>query len=621
MKNGFSTNLGIAWQLRMLLGFSFLVFSSVIALNFNAIGDVQEINRALRDGALADRELWVRTQSQISEAESVRLRFMAIRDQALHTEMQSTLAVAKDDLGRLTGATVAQVAKNLDEYARSFSALVETDAKRNRERGQLKENRSALEVLIYETEEATLESAITELLVAEMTYFSEPTAVNANSVRVFLDRFLRDTSDKPTGEKIADAVQHYRGVFESIVETNKTIDELAAALAKSAKQMISAGNQGLDEAAQVARSSLAMEEKSVAATRQQSLLWTGIALVVVVGFSIMFEKSLKTRVHRLLQGLETLAQGDLRMRFNAAKDSNNELCRIMSQSDIMADRIQRLIRDMQDSSSQLAAAAEQMSTATEETSKDVLRQRTETDQVAAAMNEVSATVDQMADNADKAAQAAEQAGSNAQGGREIVLQAVDAINVLATEVEKVAGVMQKVESDSASIARVVDIIKAIAEQTNLLALNAAIEAARAGDQGRGFAVVADEVRTLASRTQQSTDEIQHIIDQLQGGTAQAAKVIVEAQNRAQNSVAKAAEAGSSFDGVTAAVTTIGELNAVIAQAAAQHCTVAEEINRSINNISLVASETSGRTQQAASASEQLAQLATQLRTQVGKFKI
>lgn len=621
MKDMFSAHLRIVSQLRILLGVSFVIFASVIGLNYLAIGEVQELNGELRDGALADRARWTRAQAQIAEAEVIRMQFITTRDAALAADLSAKLSQARQELAPVSGLTVEKVFKSLDEYGSNFAALADTDGKRIAQSNELKDDRTALETLVYEAEDASLESAIAELLVAEMTYFSATSPASANSVRVFLDRFLRDTADKAAGAKISEAVREYRNTYDSLVDTNKRIDDFALALGSTAKTMVALADRGLDEAAEVARRSIEAEQQSVAQTRHQSLLWTGVALIVVIAFSIVFERSLKIRVAQLLRGLETLAQGDLRMRFGAPADSANELSRIMRQADIMADRFQGLIRDMEESSSQLASAAEEMSVVTEENSKDVRRQQAETDQVASAMNEVSTTVEQMAGNAQQAARAAEQAGNDADKGRQVVLQAVEAINIVAGEVEKVAGVMQKVESDSASIARVVEIIKAIADQTNLLALNAAIEAARAGDQGRGFAVVADEVQTLASRTQQSTNEIQNIIDQLQGGTSQAAEVMLQAQHLAQDSVTKAAEAGTSFDAVTSAVATISEMNSVIAQAAEQHCAVSEDINRSISNITQVADETSSRTQQAASASEQLAQLAEQLRAQVQRFKV
>ncbi|MEQ6340207.1 MAG: methyl-accepting chemotaxis protein [Gammaproteobacteria bacterium] len=342
-----------------------------------------------------------------------------------------------------------------------------------------------------------------------------------------------------------------------------------------------------------------------------------IALAVLLAFFTV--RGITRGVAELERATARLADGDLNARVN--NHSADELGRVAKAFNHMADRFKNTIGEVSGSTSQLAAAAEQLSAVSMQTSHGIAQQQSETDQVATAMNEMSATVQDVARNAEQAASAARNADAEAQKGKRVVGDNIDAIDALAAEVERAAQVIQKLEAESGSIGTVVDVIKSIAEQTNLLALNAAIEAARAGEQGRGFAVVADEVRTLASRTQQSTQEIQQMIQRLQVGASEAVKVMVQGRSQAQDAVKQAAQAGESLEAITRAVANITDMNTQIASAAEEQSAVSEEINRNIVTISQVGSQTAAGAQQTSSASEELARLAAQLQTLVGRFRV
>jgi methyl-accepting chemotaxis protein len=280
-----------------------------------------------------------------------------------------------------------------------------------------------------------------------------------------------------------------------------------------------------------------------------------------------------------------------------------------------------VIGQVRGASDRVTAAADQMASATTGSKQGAAQQQVEITQVATAMNQMSATVQEVARNAASAADAAQQASTQANQGKGIVTEGVSAIQSLAAEVERAAEVIHKLELDSASIGKVVDVIKGIAEQTNLLALNAAIEAARAGEQGRGFAVVADEVRTLATRTQESTQEIQQMIERLQACATDAVKVMDSGRKQAHISVEKSVAAGNALGAITSSVTAISDMNTQIASAAEEQGAVAEEINRNIVNISQVADQTVAGAQQTAASSEVLSKLAVQLQDLVAKFRV
>jgi methyl-accepting chemotaxis protein len=300
---------------------------------------------------------------------------------------------------------------------------------------------------------------------------------------------------------------------------------------------------------------------------------------------------------------------------------NDELGAIGSAANELFENTRKLIQNIAAAVSGLTSSAVQLQNVTEQSRGSVLEQKTETEQVATAVNEMAATVLEVARSAAAAADAGRNADSAAQEGRKVVSSAIDAISHLARDVEGAAEVMKQLETDSTNIGSVLDVIRDIAEQTNLLALNAAIEAARAGEQGRGFAVVADEVRTLASRTQESTQEIQAIIEQLQKRTAQAASVMEVGQETARNSVSKAAEAGGALDSITERVAEIDQMNTQIAAASEEQSTVAEEINRNLIKINEASQHSADSTEQTSMASAEILALANQLQSLVTNFKV
>jgi methyl-accepting chemotaxis protein len=269
----------------------------------------------------------------------------------------------------------------------------------------------------------------------------------------------------------------------------------------------------------------------------------------------------------------------------------------------------------------MAASSEEMSVVTQQTSLGVSNQKKETEQVASAMTQMSATVKEVNDNAEKASQAADIANKAALEGKLVVEQTVQAINGLSGDVAESANVIEQLKGHSENIGNVLDVIKSIADQTNLLALNAAIEAARAGEQGRGFAVVADEVRTLAKRTQQSTQQIEGLIEVLQGGANEAVDVMTKSCDRSQVTVELAKNAGNSLNSIGQAVETILHMNAQIVVAIGEQNVVTEEITRSVVNIQTVSEETELGAQQTSDTSAQLAYLSVQLATMVGQFRI
>ncbi|WP_003293808.1 methyl-accepting chemotaxis protein [Stutzerimonas stutzeri] len=346
-------------------------------------------------------------------------------------------------------------------------------------------------------------------------------------------------------------------------------------------------------------------------------------LLLVVGVVVMcltVRHVILRRINAMRQTMDTMAEDEDLSR-NVTVGAQDEIGAMGHAFNRMIGKFRHSLEAVAGVTHQLTDVSERVSHVAEKTLAAVNEQRSETDMVASAMNEMSATVQEVARNASQTATASSGADNESKAGVKVATEALDGIEVLIAEIEKAAQVIQRVETDSASIDMVLGVINGIAEQTNLLALNAAIEAARAGEQGRGFAVVADEVRTLASRTQKSTEEIQAMIEQLQSGVRNAVQAMNEAQLRARSGSQCVEKAAQSLGLIADEVGTINEMNTQIATAAEQQSAVAEEINRNISTISMIADTTSADATQTSQISDELVRLATELNRLVGQFKL
>ncbi|CDZ95207.1 chemotaxis sensory transducer [Pseudomonas saudiphocaensis] len=364
---------------------------------------------------------------------------------------------------------------------------------------------------------------------------------------------------------------------------------------------------------------IALRDADSAAARSLQVIGALAALLLGLLAAVVITRQITHPLHHTMRIAERIAQGDLTATEPATR--RDELGNLQRGIQSMAATLRELIAGIRDSATQIAAAAEELSVVTEQTSTGAQKQKIETDQVATAMHEMSATVQDVARNAEAAAEAATHADNEARQGDEVVNEVITQIERLASEVNRSTEAMTHLEQESHKIGSVMDVIKAVAEQTNLLALNAAIEAARAGEAGRGFAVVADEVRTLAQRTQQSTEEIEGLVAGLQSGTQRVSASLNSSHHLAGSSVTLTRKAGTALIAINSGVSSIQSMNQQIAAAAEQQSAVAEEISRSVLNVRDVTEQSSTATQEIAKSSTELARLGHQLTGMVSRFRI
>ncbi|MCF7203557.1 methyl-accepting chemotaxis protein [Pseudomonas sp. JM10B5a] len=434
---------------------------------------------------------------------------------------------------------------------------------------------------------------------------ADVSAIGSN-LKVWLDDGQKSSMDAALA-----ALGDYQRAFDEF--RGNRIRRLAAQqrMAELSGEVIAAAGQTL---------ALATEEMKA----QRSSIY--LLLAVIGGLAILIGIVAAAAITRLIVGplrdtvaqAERVAAGDLT--HSQASIRRDEVGQLQNAMHRMNESLRNLIGRIGGGVSQIAAAAEQLSAVTAQTSVGVQTQREETDQVATAMNEMAATVQEVARNAEQASQAALQADQQARQGDRVVRDAIGQIGSLSSEVEHSAQAIEALNEQSGRIGSVLEVIRAVAEQTNLLALNAAIEAARAGEQGRGFAVVADEVRALARRTHDSTEEIEGLIGSLQQVAGQAVAQMQTSRELTQRTVELANEAGTALGRITESVSTIEQMNQQIAAAAEQQSAVAENISESVTRVRDIGEQSACGSEQTASASAELARLGVELQELVRQFR-
>ncbi|ALO36409.1 chemotaxis protein [Colwellia sp. MT41] len=345
-----------------------------------------------------------------------------------------------------------------------------------------------------------------------------------------------------------------------------------------------------------------------------------IAFIIMV-LSYVIGNSILVPTRSAAELMKDIAQGEGDLTSSLDDSGQDEISHLSKYFNEFIGKMRQLLQDVTDNTSQVLDHAEAVADASETTQSLIQSQNDITAQVATAMEQMTSQIKDVSDNASSAEQAANDARNNTSDGKEIISHTIAQMQTLSSNIDEVSKVVASLASESDNIGSVLDVIRGIAEQTNLLALNAAIEAARAGEQGRGFAVVADEVRTLANRTEQSTNEIQQMIQKLQSGAQEAVAAVKVSQDISLKTVEQTAKADGSLNEIDRLMVVISDMNTQIARATEQQSQAADEVNLRINDLAGMTEESLATTEQLSETSQKLKVSSNAMSEVVSRFKI
>jgi len=361
-------------------------------------------------------------------------------------------------------------------------------------------------------------------------------------------------------------------------------------------------------------------ESSDSSRNKGTLLGVGV-IILVLAVCYWLTVSITGSIQKVSDSLKEIAQGDGDLTIRIDYTNKDEIGDLVHWFNQFLNKLHGSISETIQSIDALSQVSTQLATSSSTSKSRIQEQSKSIDQVSRSMNEMFDTVRHIADYASNASLEASSANKEAETGTVVVEKTIEAIHDLANEVKTASKVIDELDSHTSNVGVILDTIRGIADQTNLLALNAAIEAARAGEQGRGFAVVADEVRTLASRTQDSTQEIQQVLEELQRASRGAVEAMQRGMSKADMGVEQSSSASDSLTSISGKVEAINVVNEQIASATEEQAQTSKLIHGYIDETHAIATQVSQDTEVLDEITRAIEVATQQLRQATNQFSV
>ena len=449
---------------------------------------------------------------------------------------------------------------------------------------------------------------------------------NRNSLNAAFERF---STFEPRAKQISTLVDQLETglyadegiiqLYNQLQDTQNRMNTTLARLSTQVSEFTATSAQLVDTVRSQARAARDQGQQAVILSNTIILAVTLTAILLASGIAVLTIQALRKPLSMIRSQLAMLRDGDLTVHFDQNRhDEFGELGQALN--DVVAG-LREIVNTITQGSGQLAGLAGESSAISEQTTRAMSQQSQQLQQTASAATEISCSVAEVADHSQTTLSAVHECEALSVSLTQNVRDTLSSIETQASGIQQAVGVSDQLAGYSSEIGSILSTIRDIAEQTNLLALNAAIEAARAGEHGRGFAVVADEVRELASRTQNSTGQIQQMIENMQSSIGQVVNVMQSSYGQTRTCVDHAHASQQSLDSLNAAIAHIGSLSTQITEAARQQTEAVEEVSRSLNGLNDTARETTQGASQASTSSHQLLEYAQEQQQLLKRFSL